>query len=52
MADEPDTVTIRNKTTGAEQDVFRAAVPFFPDWDVLTKDGRVNPRPAATPKEG
>lgn len=53
MADEPDTeVTIRNRTTQEERQVMRGAVPFFPDWDVLTKDGRVNPKPATTTEKG
>jgi hypothetical protein len=46
MADE--SVTIRHKTTGAERTVDKTAVPYFPDYDVLTKDGRVNPKPATT----
>lgn len=52
MADEPDTeVTIRYPHTGEEKQVPRGAVPFFPGWDVLKKDGSVNPRPATTTTE-
>ena len=46
MADE--SVTIRHKSTGAERTVEKSAVAFFPDYDVLTRDGRVNPKPATT----
>jgi hypothetical protein len=49
MADD-STVTIRHKTTGAERTVEKDAVPFFPDFDVLTKDGRVNPKATTTTK--
>ena len=49
MADEPDTVTIRNVTTEETQEIAAGSVPFFvnDNWVVLTKDGRVNPKPAA-----
>jgi hypothetical protein len=47
MADD-STVTIRHKSTGAERTVEKSAVAFFPDYDVLTKDGRVNPKATTT----
>lgn len=40
-------VTIRNPQTLEERGVDETAVPFFPGWDVLKKDGSVNPHPKA-----
>lgn len=37
-----DMVTIRHRDTGQERTVARSAVRFFPEYDVLTSDGRVN----------
>lgn len=54
MADaiEPGTtVTIRYEPTGEERDVDLTAVPFFPGWVVLRKDGSVNPNPKLAPSE-
>jgi hypothetical protein len=54
VADEFDLVTIRYAPTKETREVFRSAVPGFPGWDVLTKDGRVNPNlatPATTDKK-
>jgi hypothetical protein len=38
-------VTIRNPQTLEERAVDESATPFFPGWDVLKKDGSVNPNP-------
>jgi nucleoid DNA-binding protein len=44
-------VTVRNPDTGEEREIPRGAVPYFPAYVLLKKDGSVNPNPAtATPK--
>jgi hypothetical protein len=42
-----DYVTIRHPHTGETREVSRDAVPFFPDFEVLTADGRVNAKATA-----
>jgi hypothetical protein len=37
-----DLVTIRHPHTGETREVSKDAVPFFPGFEVLTADGRVN----------
>lgn len=47
-------VTIRNPQTLEERDVDETAIPFFPNWVVLDKAGRVKahqPATATTTKE-
>ena len=47
-----DRVTIRHRQTLREREIARTAIPFFPEWDVLTSDGRRNPNPATTESKG
>jgi nucleoid DNA-binding protein len=47
--DPTELVTVRNPDTGEEREIPRGAVPYFPDYVQLKKDGSVNPHPA-TPK--
>ncbi len=42
-----DRVTIRHPHTRETRDVSKDAVPFFPDFEVLTADGRVNAKATA-----
>lgn len=40
MPDDPDDVTIRHPGTLRQRNVRRAALPFFPGWELLDKAGR------------
>lgn len=42
-----DTVHLRHRVTGEVIERAAGAAKFFPDYDVLTKDGRVNPTATA-----
>jgi hypothetical protein len=42
-----DSVTIRHPHTGETREVSKDAVPFFPGFEVLTSDGRVNAKATA-----
>jgi nucleoid DNA-binding protein len=49
--DPTELVVVRNPDTGEEREIPRGAVPYFPAYVLLKKDGSVNPNPAtATPK--
>jgi hypothetical protein len=47
--DPTELVTIKLEATGETREVPRGAVPYFPEYVLLKKDGSVNPNPA-TPK--
>ena len=46
-----DRVTIRHPHTRETRDVAKDAVPFFPDFEVLTADGRVNAKATAAARD-
>jgi hypothetical protein len=42
-----DTVKLRHRDTGEVLERPKSAAQFFPDYDVLTADGRVNTKATA-----
>jgi hypothetical protein len=47
--DPTELVTVRHPATGEEKEIPRGAVAYFPEYELLKKNGAVNPNPA-TPK--
>lgn len=47
MADEIEYVTLRHRDTGREITRAKSAAKFYPDYEVLTSDGRVNAKATA-----